>query len=132
MVDSVGIGDLYGNQFGLILRLLNSEKVDIIKERIESIREVGMINYFGMQRFGSCGTKTHMIGVLIVQRKWKEIVESLILEETKDETVNKMKKEMFENGQYGRAERSLSNKYKTEKNLFKALSKHGLNYQNAF
>ena len=132
MVDSVGIGDLYGNQFGLILRLLNSEKVDIIKERIESIREVGMINYFGMQRFGSCGTKTHMIGVLIVQRKWKEIVESLILEETKDETINKMKKEMFENGQYGRAERSLSNKYKTEKNLFKALSKHGLNYQNAF
>ena len=79
MVDSVGIGDLYGNQFGLILRLLNDEKVEIVEERIKSLTDVGMINYFGMQRFGSCGTKTHMIGVLIVQRKWKEIVESLIL-----------------------------------------------------
>ena len=27
MVDSVGVGDLYGNQFGLILRLLNNSKV---------------------------------------------------------------------------------------------------------
>ena len=53
-----------------------------------------MINYFGMQRFGSCGTKTHMIGALIVQRKWKEIVETLVLEDTKDENVNKMKREM--------------------------------------
>jgi len=27
-----------------------------------------MINYFGMQRFGSCGTKTHMIGRKILKR----------------------------------------------------------------
>ena len=71
-----------------------------------------MINYFGMQRFGSCGTKTHMIGVLIVQKKWKQIVETLILEETNDENINKQKKEYYENGQYGKAERSLPNKYK--------------------
>ena len=38
MVDSVGIGDLYGNQFGLVLRLLNNEKVEILEERIESLR----------------------------------------------------------------------------------------------
>jgi len=24
-----------------------------------------------MQRFGSCGTKTHMIGAMIVKKMWK-------------------------------------------------------------
>jgi len=27
-----------------------------------------MINYFGMQRFGSCGTKTHMVGLKILKK----------------------------------------------------------------
>ena len=77
--NSIGVGDLFGNQFGLILRLIKSEDASKIEERVESLRKIGMINYFGMQRFGSCGTKTYMIGVKIVRRLWKEVVEELLL-----------------------------------------------------
>ena len=71
MEDSVGVGDLFGNQFGLILRLIEGAKVHLIQERVKSLKQIGMINYFGMQRFGSCSTKTHMIGAMVIQRKWK-------------------------------------------------------------
>ena len=68
MDNDIGVGDLFGNQFGLILRLINPYDAEKIAERVRSLRENGMINYFGMQRFGSCGTKTYMIGFKILKK----------------------------------------------------------------
>lgn len=64
---------------------------------MESLKEKGMVNYFGMQRFGSCGTKTYMIGLRIIKREWKEVVEELLLEETKDEEINQLKNDCYFN-----------------------------------
>lgn len=71
MENDIGVGNLYGNQFGLILRLIDPKDACQIEDRVKSLREIGMINYFGMQRFGSCGTKTHMIGLKILKRQWR-------------------------------------------------------------
>jgi tRNA pseudouridine13 synthase len=97
MENDIGVGDLWGNQFGLILRLINPSDSQFVEERINSLKEIGMINYFGMQRFGSCGTKTHMIGLKLVKKKWKEVVEELLLEHTPDDSVNKLKAECYNN-----------------------------------
>jgi tRNA pseudouridine13 synthase len=70
----IGVGNLWGNQFGLIIRLIDPNDFQHIEERIKSLKKKGMINYFGMQRFGSCATKTYMIGLKLVKRQWKEIV----------------------------------------------------------
>lgn len=75
----IGMGNLWGNQFALILRLINPEHEKLIGDRVKSLQEVGMINYFGMQRFGSCGVKTHMIGLKILKRQWRDVVEDLLL-----------------------------------------------------
>lgn len=50
-----------------------------------------MINYFGMQRFGTGEIKTYMIGAKIVQKKWKEVIESILLEKTKSHEINALK-----------------------------------------
>ena len=79
MDSDIGVGDLFGNQFGLILRMINPSDCEKIGERVESLKDSGMVNYFGMQRFGSCGTKTYMIGLKILRREWREVVEELLL-----------------------------------------------------
>lgn len=80
MDTDIGVGDLFGNQFGLILRMISPDDSTKIGDRVESLKLNGMVNYFGMQRFGSCGTKTYMIGLKILKREWREVVEELLLE----------------------------------------------------
>jgi tRNA pseudouridine13 synthase len=90
--DAIAMGCLFGNQFGLVLRLLNPEDIDEIEKRVLAIRKNGIINYFGMQRFGSCGTKTHLVGKMILKKEWETLVQSLILEDTGNFGVNQMKR----------------------------------------
>lgn len=73
-----------------------------------------------------------MIGLKILKKQWKEVVEELLLENTRDFEVNQTKKDCYEKEEYARGERALPNKYKNEKNLFKGLKKYGKNFQNVF
>jgi len=66
--DKVEVGGLSGNQFGLILRLLNKEDAAEAIKRVESLKNQGMINYFGLQRFGQFAIKTYEIGVLYARK----------------------------------------------------------------
>lgn len=68
------VGGLSGNQFGLILRLLNKEDALEGIKRIKDLKEKGMINYFGLQRFGQFATKTYELGILYAKREWKQLV----------------------------------------------------------
>lgn len=80
MGNDIGVGDLWGNQFGLVLRMVDPSDAPKIEERVNSLRDHGMVNYFGMQRFGSCGTRTYMVGLKVLKGEWKEVVEELLLE----------------------------------------------------
>lgn len=45
-----------------------------INEVIESVKQRGFINYYGLQRFGSSVVApTHVIGKTILQKNWKEV-----------------------------------------------------------
>lgn len=71
-----------------------------------------MINYFGLQRFGSCGTKTHLVGVQVLKKQWKELIEGLLFRDCGDFETNKYIKEMYEKEEFAKAERGLNNKFK--------------------
>jgi tRNA pseudouridine13 synthase len=96
------------------------------------IREKGFINYFGMQRFGHGKIRTHTIGMEVLRKNWRGVVETLLLEDTFDEGVNRQKKELYEQGEYRKAERLLGNKYMIQKNLFAGLARLGANYCSVF
>ena len=45
-----------------------------------------------MQRFGSREIGTHTIGVQVIKKNFKDIIEMLLLQETRDHEINKLKK----------------------------------------
>ena len=83
----VSLGDLSGNRFTILLRdihipgVSDSDHEAIASEianRIDALKTSGFLNYYGMQRFGTGPIPTHKIGSLVLQRKWREIIEILL------------------------------------------------------
>lgn len=74
--DPLKLGGLAGNNFSLIMRDLDasSEKVE---SACAAMRCSGFINYYGLQRFGSGGTKSHLSGLALFKQDWKSAVEFL-------------------------------------------------------
>lgn len=67
----VGLGDLRGNEFDIIIRNIELEQPEIearmngISDKIKAAG--GLPNYFGYQRFGIIRPVTHLVGKLLVQ-----------------------------------------------------------------
>lgn len=71
------LGDCKGNRFTMVLRSVTGSK-EQIQSAMTSLQEVGFINYYGMQRFGTSSIPTHHIGRAILHSKWKEAVELIL------------------------------------------------------
>lgn len=83
----VNLANLTGNQF--IITIRDAKPIDpsqtleeAIKPIFDSLKDVGFINYYGMQRFGTFSVSTHLIGKQILNGEWKNAAE-LILSEQK-------------------------------------------------
>lgn len=61
-----------------------------------------------------------MIGVQVIKKNFKEIIEMLLLQETRDEEINRLKKEIYESKNWRKGQ-SLPNKFQVEKNLLHSL-----------
>ena len=73
---SLGLGNLEGNKFTLVLRGCGFEG-DELKERVSRISEeikCGIPNYFGLQRFGAMKPVTHRMGYHILRKEYREAV----------------------------------------------------------
>ena len=56
-----------GNRFKIVIREINETNEKLIEEGINSLKQNGFINYFGLQRFGNCNeVPTHLIGKLVI------------------------------------------------------------------
>ena len=65
--DGLRLGDLSGNRFKLVIREIDEKNDQIIQNGIESLKTNGFINYFGLQRFGTCNeAPTHIIGSKLI------------------------------------------------------------------
>ncbi|KAI6652314.1 hypothetical protein LOD99_7329 [Oopsacas minuta] len=78
------LGDLTGNKFRIVIRNINCEITDLTSS-IESLKKNGFVNYFGLQRFGNIGGETHIVGKLILQKRWEDAVNMLLGGERRDE-----------------------------------------------
>lgn len=77
--ETLKLGQLKGNRFRVALRNVTAED-DVIDKSMESLRDRGFINYYGLQRFGNCkDTPTHEIGIQLLKGNWKEVCNSLVL-----------------------------------------------------
>ncbi|KAH3678386.1 hypothetical protein WICMUC_001403 [Wickerhamomyces mucosus] len=80
------LGDLNGNEFLITLRdvqtLDSSLPISsIVESSLNSLKENGFINYYGMQRFGTFSISTHTIGKEILLNNWENAVELILSEQ---------------------------------------------------
>lgn len=87
---AVSLGDLYGNEFIIVIRNIEGAK-EAITERIRAItNEIelagGIPNFFGVQRFGTNRPITHLVGKHLVEGTVKAAVLSYISDIFPDES----------------------------------------------
>ncbi len=87
---AVSLGDLYGNEFEIVIRNIEGSKKEI-KRNIEAITSEienagGVPNFFGVQRFGIRRPITHTVGKHLIKGEIKEAVMSYIADIFADES----------------------------------------------
>ncbi|CDO71290.1 hypothetical protein BN946_scf184908.g47 [Trametes cinnabarina] len=75
---SLELGMLKGNAFVITLRNVRVDSMDTLDRAMQTIKNKGFINYYGMQRFGTASIPTHTIGLALLKGDWHRAV-SLIL-----------------------------------------------------
>jgi tRNA pseudouridine13 synthase len=85
--EQAGLGALTGNRFEIVLRSLNKTKSEIALA-CKALEQSGFINYYGLQRFGKGGAKSHDVGRAIFKSDFKACVDMLF-------TVNAFDRDSF-------------------------------------
>lgn len=73
------LGMLRGNHFTITLRNVKAKSPEHVDQIMTSLKNRGFINYYGMQRFGTASVPTHVIGLALLQSKWKEATDMLLM-----------------------------------------------------
>ncbi|EDQ85932.1 uncharacterized protein MONBRDRAFT_38570, partial [Monosiga brevicollis MX1] len=76
--DGLSLGNLWGNRFRIVLRNVDGSP-ELMTKRLQSLREQGFINYFGLQRFGTYSVPSHAVGVAVLQGDYAAAIELLLM-----------------------------------------------------
>ncbi|XP_053320233.1 pseudouridylate synthase 7 homolog isoform X2 [Spea bombifrons] len=71
------LGELQGNHFTVVLRNITGTD-EQVKQAMTSLRDIGFINYYGMQRFGTTAVPTYQVGRAILQNNWNEMIDLIL------------------------------------------------------
>nr|MDO8081534.1 tRNA pseudouridine(13) synthase TruD [Candidatus Freyarchaeota archaeon] len=74
--NAVGLGDLWGNRFSITVREINlemSEAEERVKQTCREIEDLGGVpNFFGYQRFGIQRPLSHLVGIKLLKKEFRE------------------------------------------------------------
>ncbi|KAJ2963867.1 hypothetical protein NQZ79_g1127 [Umbelopsis isabellina] len=82
--NALSLGDLSGNRFGIVLRDVAGASEDDIEKSLESLKNKGFINYYGMQRFGTGSIPTHAVGRCVLNGDWKLAIDYILMPRSTD------------------------------------------------
>ncbi|XP_059843151.1 pseudouridylate synthase 7 homolog isoform X1 [Hypanus sabinus] len=71
------LGELQGNHFTIVLRNITGSDLQV-EHAMTSLRDIGFINYYGMQRFGTTAVPTYQVGKAILQNNWTEVIDLIL------------------------------------------------------
>ena len=82
------LGQTTGNHFTIVLRNVqaNSKDIDVA---LESLKNRGFINYFGMQRFGTHTVPTHSVGLALLCCDWSKAIDLIISSRAREDKTSK-------------------------------------------
>ncbi len=76
---AIAVGELTGNQFTITLR--TDKKVDLaeLEPKIRALESRGVLNFYGLQRFGS-RLRSHLLGLFLLRGEYERVIESLLFD----------------------------------------------------
>ncbi|XP_061109078.1 pseudouridylate synthase 7 homolog [Conger conger] len=122
------LGELQGNHFTVIIRNISGTE-EQVTQAMSSLRDVGFINYYGMQRFGTTAVPTYQVGRAILQNNWAEVMDLILKPRPGAEKgyLVRCREEWAESQDPEAALRKLPVKRCVEGQLLRGLSKYGKN-----
>lgn len=125
------LGQHVGNHFEIVLRAIN-ETDEIIHNACHQLKQNGFINYYGLQRFGKGGTKSHIIGKALYRSEWKMACDMLFTSLSSDKNEIQEVKRLYHLSDYKGALNIIPSQLHSEKNVLESLLKDPTNYSLAF
>lgn len=126
------MGQLKGNKFKINIRNTNnpSEDVEIAQEVLESLKQTGVPNYYGYQRFGEVRSTTHLVGKCLVEGDVKKAVDTYIGNPNPEEhDIHYEARKLYDEGKLQDAYDLMPKSMRYEKSMIKQLTdsqrKHG-------
>ncbi|XP_023606865.1 pseudouridylate synthase 7 homolog isoform X4 [Myotis lucifugus] len=121
------LGELQGNHFTVVLRNITGTD-DQVEQAMNSLKEIGFINYYGMQRFGTTAVPTYQVGRAILQNSWAEVMDLILKPRSGAEKgyLVKCREEWAKTKDPAAALRKLPVKRCVEGQLLRGLSKYGM------
>ncbi|EDV50674.1 uncharacterized protein Dere_GG14316 [Drosophila erecta] len=125
--NTLKLGDLQGNRFRIALRHIAKEKRDEIEQALQSLKERGFINYYGLQRFGnSASVPTYEVGVALLKHDYKLACELILKPRDSDvEFMRPIREEWWKNRDSAAAAAKIYGEKFIEKKLLDGLAKFG-------
>lgn len=122
----IKLGDLFGNHFSIILREITSSEEEV-KKSMESFTNMGFINYYGMQRFGTTSVSTYEIGRALLQGKWNEAIDLILKPRPEDRSNSETYRQIWSETKDAKvALEHLQKKGSVEGHLLRGLVNHSL------
>ncbi|XP_036748276.2 pseudouridylate synthase 7 homolog isoform X2 [Manis pentadactyla] len=121
------LGELQGNHFTVVLRNITGTD-DQVQQAMNSLKEIGFINYYGMQRFGTTAVPTYQVGRAILQNSWTEVMDLILKPRSGAEKgyLVKCREEWAKTKDPAAALRKLPVRRCVEGQLLRGLSKYGM------
>lgn len=82
---AIGVGNLQGNRFTLFIRTRETLDDRSFAKHIEQMAEQGIMNYYGVQRFGSPRFLAHVFGMFLLRGDWEGCVRAYFSKESEFE-----------------------------------------------
>ena len=125
------LGLLSGNQFELVLRALTASEDEVAASCL-AMEKSGFVNYYGLQRFGKGGSKSHEIGRAIFKSDWENCVRMLFTARAGDRCEIATAKQLFEQKKYREAYDAMPTKLYAEKQVLFRLARNPTDFMGAY
>jgi tRNA pseudouridine13 synthase len=132
---SINLGGNWGNRFVIILR--NIRKFAGLKSQITAIFDrlvkKGFPNYYGLQRFGTFRPNSHLLGRFLLERRYYEVFNELVLRTYPTESLEAQmaRKKLKTTGNFKEAYKSFSKGLNYERTMIKHLIDYPNDYKGA-
>jgi tRNA pseudouridine13 synthase len=134
----IRLGNLWGNAFNITIRNINQfqeETRKLVEESLEDIStKGGVLNGFGIQRFGESRPITHQVGRILVQGDFELAIKTYLgkVFDGESEEIQKARKIYWETENCNEALELFPRFLTIERKLLRELIKRRMNYEQVF